>query len=396
MNKRIIAMMLAVMMIVTSGCSSQMAVDKDGNVSVDGVPVGNLYDKGSLSGEQDKESGSDDENTQDDVLSDLPTKWDLTDLFADEDAFEADMKRVEALIPKIESFRGTLNSAEGIQKMLEDPHLKVLHYEQDAKKIFSNTDIKGGVAITYRSREKNFGAIGTFTPYEELNDIMRKVKNDPGFMSMSTIVVTRTAYRLTDKLHKDYPEAASQLSDGHMYDMSTNIFDRLPQVFFSSKPQDHHQYIQILGRENNERVYKYIRKDYVNDVINLFSYKLLLPKATGTGAFGESFAEPIICGPGIGSTETFISIGDFEDKREAETLLKYVKSKFARGMLGILKTTQDITPEKWLYVPLQDFSANSDINWNTSIANIDKQLYKKYGLTAEEIQFIETNVKEMV
>ncbi|MBQ7588890.1 MAG: hypothetical protein IJT37_12785 [Lachnospiraceae bacterium] len=121
MNKRIIAMMLAVMMIVTSGCSSQMAVDKDGNVSVDGVPVGNLYDKGSLSGEQDKESGSDDENTQDDVLSDLPTKWDLTDLFADEDAFEADMKRVEALIPKIESFRGTLNSAEGIQKMLEDP-----------------------------------------------------------------------------------------------------------------------------------------------------------------------------------------------------------------------------------------------------------------------------------
>ena len=282
------------------------------------------------------------------------------------------------------------------QKMLEDPHLKVLHYEQDAKKIFSNTDIKGGVAITYRSREKNFGAIGTFTPYEELNDIMRKVKNDPGFMSMSTIVVTRTAYRLTDKLHKDYPEAASQLSDGHMYDMSTNIFDRLPQVFFSSKPQDHHQYIQILGRENNERVYKYIRKEYVNDVINLFSYKLLLPKATGTGAFGESFAEPIICGPGIGSTETFISIGDFEDKREAETLLKYVKSKFARGMLGILKTTQDITPEKWLYVPLQDFTPNSDINWNTSIANIDKQLYKKYGLTAEEIQFIETNVKEMV
>ncbi|MCR5734345.1 MAG: hypothetical protein K6G22_07070, partial [Lachnospiraceae bacterium] len=121
MNKRIIAMMLAVMMMVTSGCSSQMAVDKDGNVSLDGVPVGNLFDKGSLSGEQDKESGSDDENAQDDVLSDLPTKWDLTDLFADEDAFEADMKRVEALIPKIESIRGTLNSAEGIQKMLEDP-----------------------------------------------------------------------------------------------------------------------------------------------------------------------------------------------------------------------------------------------------------------------------------
>ena len=93
MNKKILAMMLAVMMLVNSGCSAQLAVDKDGNVSVDGVPAGKLYDKGGLSGEQDKESGSDDENTQDDVLSDLPTKWDLTDLFADEDVFEADMKR---------------------------------------------------------------------------------------------------------------------------------------------------------------------------------------------------------------------------------------------------------------------------------------------------------------
>ena len=281
------------------------------------------------------------------------------------------------------------------RKMLEDPHLKVLHYEQDAKKMFGNTDIKGGVAISYRNQGINFGAIGTFTPYNEMNDVLHKVKSREDFSSISSIVVTRTAYRLTEKLHNDHPEAASQLSDGHMYDMSTNIFDRLPQVFYSDKPQDDFQYIQILGRKNNERMYKYIRKDYVNNVKNLFSYKLLLPKATGTGAFGESFAEPIICGPGIGSTETFISIGDFDNKSEAETLLKYVKSKFARAMLGILKTTQDITPEKWFYVPIQDFSLESDINWNASIANIDRQLYKKYGLSQEETDFIESHVKEM-
>lgn len=65
-------------------------------------------------------------------------------------------------------------------------------------------------------------------------------------------------------------------------------------------------------------------------------------------------------------------------------------------MLGVLKITQEITPSKWKYVPLQDFTDKSDINWNTSIANIDKQLYKKYGLSQEEIDFIETHVKEMV
>lgn len=64
-------------------------------------------------------------------------------------------------------------------------------------------------------------------------------------------------------------------------------------------------------------------------------------------------------------------------------------------MLGILKTTQDLTPDKFKYVPLQDFTPSSDIDWSAPIKAIDQQLYKKYGLTEEEIDFIETNVKEM-
>ena len=64
-------------------------------------------------------------------------------------------------------------------------------------------------------------------------------------------------------------------------------------------------------------------------------------------------------------------------------------------MLGVLKITQHNSPEKWKYVPMQDFTANSDIDWTKSVAEIDRQLYKKYGLTQEEIDFIETKVKEM-
>ena len=104
---------------------------------------------------------------------------------------------------------------------------------------------------------------------------------------------------------------------------------------------------------------------------------------------------PIIESPRTGATETFLSIGSFETEIEAQNSLKYIKSKFARTMLGILKTTQDITPEKLKYVPLQDFTANSDIDWTKSISEIDQQLYQKYGLTQEEIDFIESHVKEM-
>lgn len=65
-------------------------------------------------------------------------------------------------------------------------------------------------------------------------------------------------------------------------------------------------------------------------------------------------------------------------------------------MLGILKITQDCPAPKWKYVPLQDFSAKSDIDWSGSVAEIDRQLYAKYGLSDEEVDFIETHVKEMV
>ena len=64
-------------------------------------------------------------------------------------------------------------------------------------------------------------------------------------------------------------------------------------------------------------------------------------------------------------------------------------------MLGVLKITQHNTREKWQYVPLQDFSSSSDIDWSQSVAEIDRQLYAKYGLSVEEIAFIESHVKEM-
>lgn len=64
-------------------------------------------------------------------------------------------------------------------------------------------------------------------------------------------------------------------------------------------------------------------------------------------------------------------------------------------MLGILKITQHNPASTWKYVPLQDFTPNSDIDWSQSVADIDRQLYAKYGLNDEEIAFIESHVKEM-
>ncbi|MBR3746783.1 MAG: restriction endonuclease, partial [Selenomonadaceae bacterium] len=94
----------------------------------------------------------------------------------------------------------------------------------------------------------------------------------------------------------------------------------------------------------------------------------------------------------VGCTQTFVTIGAFDSRAEAEACLTYVKSKFARAMLGILKITQDNPPSTWAKVPLQDFSATSDIDWRGAV---DAQLYRKYGLSEAEIDFIERHVKAM-
>ena len=281
------------------------------------------------------------------------------------------------------------------EKMLSDKHFKVLYSEQDSSKVFPNTDIKGGVAITYHDKRKDFGEIGIFTAFSELNSLLKKTVSTAGFVSLSTIMVSSYAYHFTEKLHTDYPLIKNKMSKGHQFDLKTNVLEKLTEIFTIDKPLDVKEYIQILGRVDGKRAYRFVCRDYITKVKNLDKYKVFLAKANGSGALGEVMSTPLIGEPLIGSTESFLSIGSFETLQEAKATEKYIKSKFARCLLGVLKTTQDITPEKWKYVPLQDFTSSSDIDWSASIANIDKQLYKKYGLSKEEIDFIETHVKEM-
>ena len=99
--------------------------------------------------------------------------------------------------------------------------------------------------------------------------------------------------------------------------------------------------------------------------------------------------------PRIGSTQSFLGIGAFDTEIQAQNLLRYLKSKFARAMLCTLKVTQDNNPDKWANIPLQNFTPASDIDWSKSIPEIDQQLYVKYGLDESEIAFIESHVKEM-
>ena len=252
------------------------------------------------------------------------------------------------------------------------------------------------MAITLRDKEKDFGPIEHFTPFVELASIKNKVRCfDP--KSLSEFIYPQN--RFSKLFFSKCPYAVELLKDPKERRLTTNIFSILDSVVFYEKLPDDAvmtTYVKVIGLiGNNERTFRFIRKEYIEPSPNLEKYKVIVPKSNGSGALGETLSTPLIGEPLIGYTQSFIGIGSFDTEAEAGACLKYIKSKFARVMLGILKVTQDNPKNTWRYVPWQDFSSSSDIDWTQSIPNIDQQLYRKYGLNEEEIAFIESNVKEM-
>ena len=315
-------------------------------------------------------------------------------LFIDESQKVAE--RVELIHPARFLFNAGSTSKVWNNKMLNDVHFKVLDYASDSSKVFGNTvEIKGGVAITYWDRNSIYKPIRNFIVSSELISIDKKVTSAKD-SSFGEIVFAPERYKFTELMHDEHPNVESLLSRGHKYDLKTAVFTKLADIiFFEDRPNDSSNYVQVLGTVGGKRTFRWIKREYLSVPDNFSRFKVLTPKANGNGTFGEALTPAIIGLPNIGHTQSFFSIGNFETIVEAENAQKYTKTKFARALLGIKKVTQENTSKVWEHVPLQDFTPSSDIDWSKSIAEIDEQLFDKYGLDDKERNFIRTKVKEM-
>lgn len=309
-------------------------------------------------------------------------------------------------------FNAGLTPKEWNQKMLSDEHIKIALYVNDATKIFPNTDIKGGVAIVYRDAKVIYGAIGEFIPDEHLRELLSHFSKNESNNFSSIMYGGRSDLKFNDEFLRRYPNSkedrllaiqadhpnVKELGPNEEYELKSSTLEILPYAFYDQEPENSNKYYRILGLVGTKRVYRWIEKQYLTPRYpnnNINGYKVFISKASGTGKFGETLSEPVIGLPGDSATPSFIGIGNFGTREQCIYASKYICTKFARALLGALKITQDIVPAKWAYVPMQDFTNNSDIDWTKSISEIDRQLYKKYHLSADEINFIESNVKSM-
>jgi len=264
--------------------------------------------------------------------------------------------------------------------MLNDKHLSVVMYEPESQKLFSGVEIKGGICVTlWDKNNSGEGLGGSFTPYNEIKSILRKIDGG-GF---NQLVGIKGDSKLNIVLDSNYANEKR---------IASNYFERFPKIFRDKKQEDD---VEIYGlSKGNKRTIRYVSSGLVFDK-NLNSWKILIPESNGSGSYGETLSTPIIVGPNVGCTYTFLQIGPFGNKNEAENGVKYLETKFLRALLGTLKTTQHNSSHVWKNIPIQDFTNNSDIDWSKPISEIDQQLYAKYGLSKEEIAFIEEKVQPM-
>ncbi|MDR2561025.1 MAG: Eco57I restriction-modification methylase domain-containing protein [Holophagales bacterium] len=278
------------------------------------------------------------------------------------------------------------------EKMLNDTHLRVEYYEQNSANVFANTVIKGGIAVVYRDIEQIFGNVGVFTHYDELNFIASKVADmDDG--SFSTIVQPQGIYRFSKQFFADFPQAEDMQGKGTKSKIVSKSFSQMDFAFHNEKTASDD--VCMLGLDNSKREYKWISSKYLVLPESFEKYRVIIAETNNTGVLGEALSNPLIGVPFIAHTDTFLTIGAFDTEAEANAVMKYIKSKFARVLLGVLKVTQHTSRSTWAKVPLQDFTQKSDIDWTKPIPEIDKQLYAKYGLDKNEITFIEEKITAM-
>lgn len=278
--------------------------------------------------------------------------------------------------------------------MVSDNHLEILHDFVDARDCFTNVEIKGGVCFFLWNKEKYSEETTIITHInDEIDSCSRKLKSE----NFGIILRDNSAIKILEKVIANtnyYMSSLISMNDPFGFDMREEHSSKRLKVEFDKQP----------FANGVEFYYNGWRKDGVGYINRskirkhpewIDSFKVLIPKAWGTGKSETDRLNPFIVSPNSCCTETYLVIGPFENEELCKNTVSYIQTKFFHFCVSVIKITQNSMQGNYRFVPLQDFTANSDIDWSKSVAEIDKQLYKKYGLTAEEIDFIEGKVKEM-
>lgn len=273
------------------------------------------------------------------------------------------------------------------KEMLSDDRLSCIHDYPIGADCFPGTRIAGGVCYFLWSRDQHgecdvYSHKGniisshmarplleenadTFIRINEAIPVLRKVQSF-GEKSFSSIVSTRKPFGL----------ASDFFANPHKYG--------LPDV----SEEKHDGSITIIGTYKSKTVERYARQTYPFPSGHGYigRYKVFVSQVLDNGFdWTRERLRPFLGNPHDVCTETFLCVGCYDSKEEAQNVISYMNTKFFHLLMHLKKVSHHVVAKVYGFCPMQDFSKP----WT------DEELYIKYGLTDEEIAFIESNIKSM-
>lgn len=280
--------------------------------------------------------------------------------------------------------------------MLNDKNISELHDFLVPDLIFPNINLRGGICYLLwdKNHDNSKDLTKVYTYNEDLNPTinLRSLKTDDSDILIRHGIAVEILKKV--KLNQEFESFEDYISTRKPFGLEANIVKNT-NIFKSSKdgienPVYCYGKGQKIGYLELNDISK--NKEWINKI------KVFTPRANNIGTeLNDDNLNTFVGKPNTICTESYIVVGvDLElNEHSASNLCKYFTTKFARFQHSVGKASQDATSKTYKFVPLQDFTPESDIDWTKSVEQIDQQLYKKYKLSNEEIEFIEKMIKPM-
>lgn len=279
--------------------------------------------------------------------------------------------------------------------MLNNTQIKVLYDCLNPEAFFPNTNIRGGVCYFLIDKQYD-NTVNHVTVITRTKDGKETINQRPlRTKDYDIFIREQKSIEILNKIQKKSSAntLADYISPRKPFGLEGNF---IKTKDFHKNKKDCKRSVLCYGKG---KVEGYVDRSIIKHSVEAIDkWKIYIPRANNIGTeLADDNLNAFIGKPGSVCTESYLFIVEtsITGQSEAENMVKYIKTRFVRFMHGLAKASQDATSKTYKFVPMQDFTDNSDIKWNKSISEIDKQLYDKYGLSSDEIEFIEQKIKPM-
>ncbi len=276
-------------------------------------------------------------------------------------------------------------------RMINNSSLEKLIVFSNATDIFTNVEIKGG--ICYYLINNNYNGKCCYILHED-SSIIESIRD---LTTFDIIIRNPQLAKIVQKIvkFKNAKYVDSIISNDTPFGISSNPKSSKKNPMKIYEDCNSHHNTKLYHIEKLVRKVGYVDRTYITKNSKYIDkWKVFVPGAGGSGNDPYVLGKPIVAPSNSVCSQSFL-FAAFDDDIQANNFKSYLLTKFFRALVSAIKISQSAPNRVYKFVPIQDFTNSSDIDWSKSIPAIDKQLYSKYGLTQDEIDFVENRIKPM-